>query len=138
MPATPKRFAACRFPHRIAVQPLKILTVCAAFALLAIPAGGHAQNSPGAADAQELIRQQQRERQLRDRFERSPDIRLDAPSAAIADAPSPPTKRRASPSSASNWPARAPKPSVGRLPPSTAPTIRPPGAASAPAPSISS
>ncbi len=86
MPATPKRFAACRFPHRIAVQPLKTLTVCAAFALLAIPAGGHAQNSPGAADAQELIRQQQRERQLRDRFERSPDIRLDAPSAAIASA----------------------------------------------------
>ena len=87
MPATSKRFAACRYPHRIAVQPLKTLTVCAAFALLAIPAGGHAQNSPGAADAQELIRQQQRERQLRDRFERSPDIRLDAPSATIADAP---------------------------------------------------
>jgi len=86
MPATSKRFAACRYPHRIAVQPLKTLTVCAAFALLAVPAGGHAQNSPGAADAQELIRQQQRERQLRDRFERSPDIRLDAPSAAIAAA----------------------------------------------------
>jgi hemolysin activation/secretion protein len=78
MPATPRHFAP---RHRQA------LAACAASILLAAPASGHAQTSPGVADTQELLRQQERERQLREQFERAPDVRLEAPAAASADAP---------------------------------------------------
>ena len=54
-----------------------------AFALGAclLMAGGslHAQPAPDPFDSQELIRQQERERALRERLETTPDVRLEAP-----------------------------------------------------------
>ncbi|MDR1162690.1 MAG: ShlB/FhaC/HecB family hemolysin secretion/activation protein [Candidatus Accumulibacter sp.] len=47
-----------------------------AFFLASIGVGAHAQVSPGARDAQEILRQRERERELREQQERRPDVRL--------------------------------------------------------------
>jgi hemolysin activation/secretion protein len=63
--------------------------VAAGIFLAAIPALSAAQTNPSTLAAQELIRQQERDRQLREQFEREPDVRLKRPDSEAVDAPLP-------------------------------------------------
>lgn len=63
--------------------------LAAGILLAAIPALSAAQTSPPVLAAQELIRQQERDRQLREQFEREPDVRLERPDTTSADSPLP-------------------------------------------------
>jgi len=63
--------------------------IAAGIILVAVPVLAAAQTSAPALAAQELIRQQERDRQLRGKFEREPDVRLERPAAELADPPLP-------------------------------------------------